>query len=586
MMSEDLHEQLEQGKGPPEVIVKLALQFLTWKEIYFFRDNLLNSVGLVSKRWKELLETDEVGRPICLNLLKSYDDIVSIRNKNFRARAEEQGEDDYQDEVYFGKGHELLEKLMKIGRPPGKSYKDVFVVSERLGKPMDTHSYCGPDVQHPRDERDPRSLREASIQDYRWIVRPTIERLRNVFDNHDDDKCERLINIAEMRERLLKHARTDGRTLPLRKELYFLEKAELVEDAGRTMLMLVASNEFEKQMFVPSSLLPSVSLADVIEALQTVKGAEIEAQMSLQLKRTSSGMKRKFISLPSKKKLLGTRIDEVDWPVNPVDTINFLIRQFFPQKDRLSDEDDDYYDATEEEKEQKWGDVVTKFWLGAGEIFRQLLVTVYNEDVASRFSDVDPISEDTPTLEVPLDTLKLIFDLSYEYFREKLANRIWSDIEPSLCEQIFEIYHQQAETLCEAIQEEYRSVYSETSSLEHNAKVLLDIFLEVPPRDDDDPRFSGSLTAEACDTFAERIEGAMNRWNELVRQVKTDEDVLWDPQTIDELESFDRMFGQSCRRRGRMYTLDYCVPEMVTEFLYRKLSYAQKVPKVGTSKKT
>ena len=170
--------------------------------------------------------------------------------------------------------------------------------------------------------------------------------------------------------------------------------------------------------------------------------------------------------------------------------------------------------------------------------------------------------------------------MSYEYFREKLANRIWSDIEPSLCEQIFEIYHQQAETLSEAIQEEYRSVYSETSSLEHNAKVLLDIFLEVPPRHDDDPRFSGSLTAEACDTFAERIEGAMNRWNELVRLVKTDEDVLWDPQTIDELESFEPMFGQSWRRRrGRMYTLDYCVPEMVTEFLYRKLSYSQKIPK-------
>lgn len=220
---------------------------------------------------------------------------------------------------------------------------------------------------------------------------------------------------------------------------------------------------------------------------------------------------------------------------------------------------------------------MNKFWLGAGEIFRQLLVTVYNEDVASRFSDVDPISEDTPTLEVPLDTLKLIFDLSYEFFREKLANRIWSDIEPSLCEQIFEIYNQQAEILCEAIQEEYRSVYSETSSRENNAKVLLDIFLEVPPRDDDDPRFSGSLTAEACDTFAERIEGAMNHWNELVRLVKTDEDVLWDPQTIDELDSFDLMFGQTCRRK-RVYTLDYCVPEMVTEFLYRKLSYAQKVP--------
>jgi hypothetical protein len=577
MMSEEL--QLEQGQGPPEVIIKLALQFLTWKELLSVDKPLLNTVALVCKRWNELLQTDEVARPICLNLLKSYDDLVAIRNKNERARAEEQGRDDYEVEVHFDEKHELLAKLMKSGPPPGRSWKDVFMVSKRIGDCMSIHSYCGPDVQRPY-YRDPRSLREASIQDFRWIVRPTIERLRGVFDNHDDNG-ERLKDVVEMRDRLLKHARGGGRTLPLRKDPLRMEKAELAEDAGRTMLMLAASNELDKQMFVPASVLPSVSLADVIGALQTVKGAEIEAQMSLQLKKTPSGMKRRFISLPSKKKLLGMRIDEVNWPVNPVDSINFLIRQVFPQKDRLSDEMDDYYDATEEEKEQKWDDVINNFWLGAGEKFRQLVVAVYNEDVAIRFTDADPISEDTPTREVPLDTLKLIFDLRYS--RDKVADRIWQDIEPSLCEQIFEIYHQQAEMLCEAIQEEYHSVYSETSSHEHNAKALLDIFLEVPPRHDDDSsidslRFPGSLTPEACDTFPERIEEAMDRWNELIDLIKKNEDMLWGPQTIDELETFEPMFGQSCRGERR-YTLEFCFHSMVTEFLYRKLSYAQKVPR-------
>lgn len=144
-------------------------------------------------------------------------------------------------------------------------------------------------------------------------------------------------------------------------------------------------------------------------------------------------------------------------------------------------------------------------------------------------------------------------------------------------EQIFEIYHRQAETFCEAIQEEYCSVYSETSSLEYNAKLLLDIILEVPPSRNDNPRFPGSLTAEDCDTFVDRMEEAMNRWNELIDLAKTDGNVLWNPQTITELKSFDPMFGQTFRRR-RECTLEFCVPEMVTEFLYRELSSQQKLP--------
>jgi len=174
--------------------------------------------------------------------------------------------------------------------------------------------------------------------------------------------------------------------------------------------------------------------------------------------------------------------------------------------------------------------------------------------------------------------LKQIFNLPYQYFREKIADRILRDMEPSLCEQIFELYHRQKETFCEALQEEYANVYSETSSLEHNAKVLLDIFLEVPPRHDDDPRFPGSLTPEACDTFVDRMEEAMNRWNELIDLAKTDDDVLWDPQTLNELDSFHLMFGHTTVFRGRTHTLEFCVPEMVTEFLYRSLSSTQQVP--------
>lgn len=200
-----------------------------------------------------------------------------------------------------------------------------------------------------------------------------------------------------------------------------MDEEELAEVAGRTMLMLAASKDLDKRMFVPSSLLASVTLENIIEGLETIKGSEIAVQLSLQLKKTTSGTKRKFTYLPSKskKKLLGTHIDELCWPVNPVDSINLLLRKFIPNKD-LVEWDDDYYDANEEDKEKRWDEIVTKFWLEAGEPIRQLLVTVYNDEVSGRFSDADFIPVDTSSNQaVPLDTLKSIFDLLYTIISER-----------------------------------------------------------------------------------------------------------------------------------------------------------------------
>lgn len=323
-MSEELQQYVElaQGQGPPELIIKLALQYLTWKDVMSFTDcdPLLLSVALVCKKWKDLLETDEVGRPLCLNLLKLYDYEIAMHNRSARARAEEQGRnEDYQDQVYYYKKHELLAQLIKSGPPWGRSYKDLFVVSDRMGGLMNTHGWVGPDVHVPQThhDRDTRTLREASIQDYRWIVRPTIERLRDVFDSRDDNDGERMNNAMEMRKRLLHHAQGDGRAMLLRKESLQKEKEEIAEEAGRMVLMLLAaSKDSDQRLFMPSSPLASVSLENVIDGLEAIKGSEIAVQLSLQLKKTTSGMKRKFSFLPSK--------SEICWPVNPVDTTNFI----------------------------------------------------------------------------------------------------------------------------------------------------------------------------------------------------------------------------------------------------------------------
>eukprot|EP00984_Skeletonema_dohrnii_P011832 scaffold4748_cov124-Skeletonema_dohrnii-CCMP3373.AAC.2 len=85
------------------------------------------------------------------------------------------------------------------------------------------------------------------------------------------------------------------------------------------------------------------------------------------------------------------------------------------------------------------------------------------------------------------------------------------------------------------------------------------------------------------------MEETMSRWNELIEEVKSDEGVLWNPQTIIELNSFESMFGHGDRssyiqrqlRDGKVMnlpTLEFCVPRLVAEFLYQKLSATQIIP--------
>lgn len=199
-----LHADLAQGQGPPELIIKLALQFLTW------RDGI--TISVVCKKWKELIDTDDVGRPLCLNLLKAYEGHVAWRNDIGRSR-----EENYQEIHFWYKRHELLAKLMSRPLPHGRSYKHMFVLSERMGQLLEDHACDGPDVPHPNNSYDQRSLREASTQDYVNIVRPTIERLRSLFNYQP--KSERLKDIADMKDRLLQHARRDDCTMLLRKNL-------------------------------------------------------------------------------------------------------------------------------------------------------------------------------------------------------------------------------------------------------------------------------------------------------------------------------------------------------------------------------
>ena len=577
-----------QGQGPPELIVKLAFQFLCWKEVRTEDYNILTSAGLVCKRWKELLEADDVGKPLCLNLLNSYEALVAIRNRNSKATAEEHGIA-HVEEIYLPfDRHEFFAKLMAKGPIEGRSYKDLFLLSERMGKLLDDHKYDGPDARGWRG-RDTRTLRDASMHDYRWLVKPTLDKLREVFDDQNHYMYSRRHReVEEMKIRLLAHARGDGRAVLRRKIPLDTEEEKLAEYGGRLVLMLAASNELDKNMFIPSSPL-SATLGEIIDMFESSTEGGISVQMSFQLKKTSSGLKREYTFLPKRDKILGVRIDELDWPMSPVDCLSLLIRKPWPIKDYVGDYVEyDTFNMSKEEKEELWGVVITKFWRGLAETVRQLFVTVYNEKVAGHTVDVEQIPEELAMTEVPLDHLKLMFELPYHFFREKIAESIWIDLDPKLREQIYDMYHQQARMLCEAIKDEYHSVYSDTSAPERNAKFLLDIFLEVP-RNNKQPELP-TLTTEYCDNLLDRMEETMSRWNELIEEVKSDEGVLWNPQTIIELNSFESMFGhcyrssymvQSQLRDGKVVnlpTLEFCVPRLVAEFLYQKLSATQRIP--------
>lgn len=195
--------------------------------------------------------------------------------------------------------------------------------------------------------------------------------------------------------------------------------------------------------------------------------------------------------------------------------------------------------------------------------------------------DVEPLPSDIKSTEVPSEKVKLILEVKYLYGKKKLAEIIFRDLDPILCRELFKIYHQQCRAYSEAIRQEYQSVYSNDDTLEYNAKILLDIFLEVPYFDNDLPPVP--LTSENCDEFLARIEATMNRWNEVVYQIKSDDNALWGPETISELRSINAMWGLTCSwRRLRMMketatTLQFYVPGMITASLCQTLGNKQKL---------
>lgn len=102
--------------GPPDLVLKLAFQFLEWEDIYQIKLYIFNKVDLVCKNWKRILdEDDDVGRQLCINQVKSYATKLAIQNKNGRRGAE------FKAREWLTYAHELLVRMMSAPLVEGRT---------------------------------------------------------------------------------------------------------------------------------------------------------------------------------------------------------------------------------------------------------------------------------------------------------------------------------------------------------------------------------------------------------------------------------------------------------------------------------
>ncbi|KAL7547484.1 hypothetical protein ACHAWF_010780 [Thalassiosira exigua] len=394
--------------GPSKVVLALVLPFLVddelvcdrWRRRSALREDAvwrpLNTVELVCKRWRSAARGDDVWRPICDRKLEWFEMVHRNRINNCRFGIVE---------LWRSAAHQILATQMQKVPASGRSLREVFVLSQRMGRLLDHHKYAGPDSQASLwgyDRHDYRTLRQLSLDHYQFIVAPTIDRLRQLFDDPCRNGCMHEINA--MRERLLNHARGPlASTMPRDKLTYFSKTEEAAMKLGQYFMAASTSNELDEEIF--ERLKIGATVGAVVEGLERITGEEISTQLSVQIKRTKDGLEKEFKFQPSSKKRRDC-VSELDWPMNPVDILCMLIRQFWPKLDVEEGID------SQDETIQKW-------WLGLADPVCKFLIIFYRE-LRERFNDADAHPDVVPRVpadidpkEFPLNAIKFMLRLRY-----------------------------------------------------------------------------------------------------------------------------------------------------------------------------
>ena len=219
-----------------------------------------------------------------------------------------------------------------------------------------------------------------------------------------------------------------------------------------------------------------------------------------------------------------------------------------------------------------------KWWASLADPIRRILIEIYDE-WRLRFTDGgDPLPQIDNEYHIPRRALSLIIEGRYRYVRKVLAEKILLKVDPCLFDSILSVYKQQTKSFRDMIQQRYQSVY-EGKDPEFNAKVLLDIFLEVAPTERHPT--GPEMSVEYCNGLLERMQNEMDRWNQLAAESLSSDETLWNEQTIrdmnelhEKFDTFDRSFP---RNNIALPAEDFCTGTMVERFLRQQLLSASPV---------
>ena len=509
----------------------------------FEKSDIFNRVDLVCKQWNAILKSDDVWRPICDRKIAWYEMVVQRRRAR-RLESNNPNMMDVEESEFDSHMHMILATQLKKRASSGRSCRDIYILSERMGGTLVRHEYNGPDYRRPGHviaaDEDNRTLRDRCTQDYQRIILPTITTLRQVF--HDPDKTLRQGGVADTKSRLLGDARKEKALL--RERLSGLEKEMLAANMGQTLLAAA-----------------TISFKDLC------KNAFSSSSSDTTIGTIASGL----ITLGT-----GGNGSTLDWPLNPVDNLCCLIHKLWIHQHELDYNYD--HDIAQEEKDELWEATMRKWWASLADPIRLTLIEIYNE-LRLRFTDGgDPLPQIDNEYHIPQRALSLIIEGRYRYVRKVLAEKILLKVDPSLFDSILSVYKQQTKSFRDMIQQRYQSVY-EGKDPEFNAKVLLDIFLEVAPTERHPT--GPEMSVEYCNGLLERMQNDMNRWNQLATTSLSSDETLWNEQTIRDMndlhkkfDTFDRSFP---RNNIPLPAEDFRTGTMVERFLRQQLLSASPV---------
>ena len=252
--------------GPSEAILKFVFPFVKWREG-------ITRGELVCKQWRTAARSDDVWRSYCDEEIKlCRETLHNLRTKPWHS---EEVKEKYRNKEHVSIKHKMLATQAEGTSASGRSLRDVFILARGMDASIMKHKMDGPSSirKHSNGNDDTRSLRDATRHDFKWIVAPSIEHLRQIFQASGGDigKEKRAEEIDAMKERLLLFAQ--GHTVLRRQLPSRMEKRDLLRLTGQNFLAAatMASKGLGDNVFVPTSP-HKATVGEIVTGIEGIMG--------------------------------------------------------------------------------------------------------------------------------------------------------------------------------------------------------------------------------------------------------------------------------------------------------------------------